>query len=210
MYVSAAHPGSARRGLGLRRQPAAYAIAETCLGEPLASPESPRELVLRYLAAFGPATVKDIQTRSGLVRLRGPIEELKPEPRSLRDERGNELLDLPDAPLSPANTPAPVRFVPDYENLVLSHAARTRVIADEHRPKVFLSAARVRATFLVDGFVSGAWKIDRARRAAALVVEPFESLSQGTRDALFEEGERLLRFVEDDAEAFEVRFVERT
>ncbi len=165
--------------------------------------------MLRYLAAFGPATVKDIQTRSGLVRLRGPIEELKRELRSFRDERGNGLLDLPDAPLPPADTPAPVRFVPDYDNLVLSHAARTRVIADEHRPKVFLSAARVRATFLVDGFVSGTWKIERTRRAAALVIEPFEPLSEETRDALFEEGEWLLRFVEDDAEAFEVRFLER-
>ena len=187
----------------------AYAVAETWLGEPLAPSEGPRELVLRYLAAFGPATVKDVQTWSGLVRLRGPIEELKPELRSFRDERGNGLLDLPDAPLPPADTPAPVRFVPDYDNLVLSHAARTRVIADEHRPKVFLSAARVRATFLVDGFVSGTWKIERTRHAAALVIEPFEPLSEETRDALFEEGERLLRFVEDNAEAFEVRFLER-
>ena len=119
--------------------------------------------MLRYLAAFGPATVKDVQAWSGLVRLKDRIQELKPELRSFRDERGNELLDLPDAPLPSADTPAPVRFVPDYDNLILSHADRRRVIADEYRSKVFLSAGRVRATFLVDGFVCGTWKIRRTR-----------------------------------------------
>ena len=125
-----------------------------------------------------------------------------------RDERGNELLDLPDAPLPPADTPVPVRFVPDCDNLILSHADRRRVIADEYRSRVFLSAARVRATFLVDGFVRGTWKIERARGTATLVIEPFEQLSREVRLALFEEGERLIRFVEEGAEAFEVRFVE--
>ena len=144
-----------------------------------------------------------------MVRLKESIENFKPELRSYRDEGGNELLDLPDAP-SPkdlADVPALVRFLPDYDNLLLSHADRTRIIADEHRPKVFLSAARVRATFLVDGFVRGAWKIEKSKRAATLVMEPFERLVKRERDALIEEGGRLVRFVEEDStEAFDVRF----
>jgi hypothetical protein len=116
------------------------------------------------------------------------------------------LLDLPDAPLPPGDTPAPPRFVPDYDNLVLSHADRGRVISDEHRKKVFLSAARVRATFLIDGFVRGAWRVEKTRRSATLEIEPFETLSREDRDALQEEGERLVRFVGEGAKAFEVRF----
>ncbi len=99
--------------------------------------------------------------------------------------------------------------MPDYDNLVLSHADRGRVISDEHRKKVFLSAARVRATFLVDGFVRGAWKIEKTRKTATLLIEPFVPLSTEDRDALSDEGEQLLRFVAEPqgAETFEVRFV---
>jgi hypothetical protein len=133
-------------------------------------------------------------------------EEIKPELRIIRDENDNELLDLPDAPLPSGDTPAPPRFVPDYDNLVLSYADRRRVISDEHRKKVFLSAARVRATFLIDGFVQGTWKVEKTRRTATLMIEPFEALSRGDRDALQDEGERLVRFIGEDAEAFEVGF----
>src|SRR5829696_5990238 len=185
-----------------------FTPAESWLGKPLATSQDPRHLFLRYLAAFGPAGVMDFQAWSGLTRTKGAIEALKPELRSFRDERGNEMLDLPDAPLPPGDAPAPVRFVPDYDNLILSHSDRTRVISDEHRPKVFLSAARVRATFLVDGFVRGAWKIEKSRRAATLVIEPFEPLADEDRAALTGEGERLLRFVADGAETVEVRFAQ--
>lgn len=118
------------------------------------------------------------------------------------------MFDLPGAPLPPAETPAPPRFVPDYDNLVLSHADRTRVISDEHRKKVFLSAARVRATFLIDGFVRGAWKIEKTRKTVRLVIEPFEPLSGEDRDLLVDEGERLVRFVAEPegAQTFEVGF----
>jgi hypothetical protein len=135
-------------------------------------------------------------------------EEIKPELRIIRDENDNELLDLPDAALPSGDTPAPPRFVPDYDNLVLSHADRGRVISDEHRKKVFLSAARVGATFLIDGFVRGAWKVEKTRRTATLVIEPFERLSRGDRDALSEEGERLVRFLAEPqgAEMFDVSF----
>ena len=185
---------------------APFALAESWLGRPLSDSGHPRHLILRHLAAFGPATVKDIQAWSYLVRLEDAAEELKPELRVFRDEDGKELLDLPEAPRPPDDAPAPVRFVPDYDNLVLSHADRRRVISDEHRKFVFLSAARVRATFLVDGFVAGTWKVEKSRGAATLVIEPFESLPQDARDALIEEGESLVRFVESEARAFEVRF----
>jgi hypothetical protein len=185
-----------------------FTTAEKWLGRSLSSSEDPRGLVLRYLAAFGPATVRDVQTWSGRTQLKQSVEEIKAGLRILRDERGNELLDLPDAPLPSGDTPAPPRFIPDYDNLLLSHADRGRVISDEHRKRVFLSAARVRATFLIDGFVRGAWKVDKTRRAATLVIEPFERLSKGDRTALSEEGERLVRFLGEPqgAETFDVRF----
>jgi len=186
-----------------------FTTAEKWLGGDLSGSEDPCGLVLKYLAAFGPATVRDVQTWSGRMRLKEAVEEIKPELRIFRDENDNELLDLPDAPLPPGDTPAPPRFVPDYDNLVLSHADRGRVISDEHRKKVFLSAARVRATFLIDGFVRGAWKVEKTRRTATLVIEPFERLARGDRDSLGEERERLVRFLAEPqgAETFDVRFV---
>ncbi len=188
---------------------APFTTAERWLGRALSGSEDPRRLVLKYLAAFGPATVRDVQTWSGRMQLKQPVEELRAELRTFRDERGNELLDLPDAALPPEDTPAPPRFVPDYDNLVLSHADRGRVISDEHRKKVFLSAARVRATFLIDGFVRGAWKVEKTRKTATLVIEPFEPMSTEDRAALSDEGERLVRFLAEPqgAETFEVRFV---
>ena len=184
----------------------AYALAESWLGGPLSGPEGLRELVSRYLAAFGPATVKDVQAWSGLVRLKEQIEGFKGDLVSFRDEGGNELLDMPNAPLPSADTPAPPRLVPEYDNLVLSHADRTRVIPDEHRKEVFLSAGRVRATILVDGFVSGVWKVERTKKTATLAMETFEPLSREDQAALREEAERLVRFVGDGAESFDVRF----
>lgn len=175
---------------------AAYATAEARLGRPPSAPGDVLQVLFhRYLAAFGPASVKDFQAWSGLTRLKEPVKEIRGGLISFKDEDGSELLDLPDAPLPPPDTPAPARFVPEYDNLVLSHADRGRVVPAEHRKKVFLSAARVRATFLVDGFVAGAWKIEKTRKAATLVIEPFDPLPDGAREALAEEGERLARFV---------------
>lgn len=184
-----------------------FALPEPWLGAPLADPgESLRALLFRYLAAFGPAGAKDFQTWSGLASMKDLLEALKPELRLFRDEDGRELFDLPDAPLPGADTPAPPRFVPEYDNLVLGHSDRRRVIADEDRKKVFLSAARVRATVLIDGFVAGAWKIEKTRKTAALIVEPFAPLSTQDRQALAEEGERLLKFATDGQPELNVRF----
>ncbi len=184
-------------------------LAEDWLGKPLASVEEGLpELIRRYLAAFGPATVGDIQSWSYLSGLKGAVEQLRPELRTFRDERKRELFDLPDAPLPDADTPAPIRFLPEFDNLILSHDDRRRVLPDEYRKHVFLTAARVRATFLVDGFVVGAWKLERVKKVARLIIEPFAPLADAVRDELAEEGERLLRFAEDDATEFEVTFAE--
>lgn len=185
-----------------------FALAESWLGEPIPTEENLRLLVFRYLAAFGPATVADIQTWSGLGKLKDAIEKLKPDLRTYRNEKGHELLDPPDIELPSADTPAPERFLPEFDNLLLSHKDRTRVIADAHRSQVYLPGLRVRATFLVDGFVRGGWKIEKTKSVATLVIEPFDSLTKQNRDALTEEGERLVRFVEGSAKAFAVRFAD--
>ena len=186
---------------------AAYTAAESWLGAERT--EDLRELLFRYLAAFGPATVMDFQTWSGMTGLKKMVEEFKGDLRAFRDEEDKELLDLPNAPLPPPETPTPVRFVPEYDNLILSHSDRRRVIADEHRKKVFLSAARVRATILVNGFVRGTWKIEKSKGTAKLLIEPFEPLSEQIQEDLREEGERLLQFVVDDPDAYEVLVSER-
>ena len=150
---------------------------------------------MRYLGAFGPAGVKDVQTWSGLTRLGEVVDRLRPRLSTFRDERGGRLFDLPDAPRPDQDAPAPPRLLPEFDNLILSHADRARVIADEHRKALASRNGMVPATFLVDGFVRGTWKTERTRGKTTLLIEPFEALSRNDRDALAEEGERLLRFM---------------
>jgi len=185
-----------------------YADAHAVLGAPLVDANDPAELVRRYLAAFGPGTVADAQTWSGLAGLRPTFEALRPDLRSFRSEGGRELFDLPGAPRPGADAPAPVRFLPDYDNLIVSHADRTRLMSDSDRRRVSLSGARVLATFLVDGRVHGTWKVERAQRSATLVMKPFARLPRTERAELIEEGERLVRFVADEAGSHDVHVVE--
>jgi Winged helix DNA-binding domain len=151
-------------------------------------PTARTHLVRRYLGAFGPATRADIAEWSGLrVRdLEPALEALEPL-RRFRDERGRELLDLPRAPLPSGDAPAPVRLLPRYDNLVLSHADRTRVVADDHRRQVIHGGGMVEATFLVDGFVAGLWRVERGR----VRVEPFAPLPRAWRRDLDDEAARL-------------------
>jgi hypothetical protein len=153
-----------------------------------ADPETARvELVRRYLAAFGPATRADIAEWSGLrVREIEPAVAALESLRRFRDERGRELVDLPRAPRPPADTPAPVRFLPRFDNLVLSHRDRNRVIADEHRGAV-IEGGWVKSTFLVDGFVAGVWEVERGR----VVFEPFAPLPRTVRRDADDEARRL-------------------
>jgi len=145
-----------------------------------------------------------MQTWSGLQGIKGVLDALRPRLASFTDEGGRELFDLPEAPRPDEATPAPPRFLPEFDSLLLAYAERTRVISDEHRPAVVTKNLRVRATFLIDGFVRGTWEIKRSRRRAALTITPFRPLSKRDARALTAEGGSLLRFTDGDAEAFEV------
>jgi hypothetical protein len=193
------------RGLWGRGGAARWTTLETWLGRALDSASGFREtLVLRYLAAFGPATVRDVQAWSGLTRLGAIVEELRPRLRSFRDEHGSELFDLPDAPRPDPDTPAPPRFLPEYDNLLLSHADRTRFITGgEQVPLPPGNGARY-GTLLVDGVLSATWRITTPRSVAVLEIHPFRRV--GERDAIVAEGERLLSFVVADAADRQVRF----
>jgi hypothetical protein len=185
-----------------------FALADTWLSTTVSTASMPAEaLVLRYLAAFGPATAGDAQAWSGMAGLRDTFESLRPRLVTFRDARKRELFDLPDAPRPDEDTAAPVRFIPEFDNLVLSHDDRSRIIADEHRSRVTLKNLQVRATFLVDGIVAGTWKSERKRKAAVLLIEPFGTVARRNRVALEEEAELLLAFLEEEATEREVRWV---
>ncbi|HEX5850902.1 MAG TPA: crosslink repair DNA glycosylase YcaQ family protein, partial [Rubrobacter sp.] len=141
-------------------------------------------------------------------RLREVFERLRPRLRTFSDQGGTELFDLPDAPRPDPEVPAPVRFVAAFDNLILSHADRSRVIAAEHRKALASRNGMVPATVLVDGFVCGTWKVVRERGETTLWITPFEPLPKQDREALMEEGERLVSFVTDGAGDFAVRFFE--
>jgi hypothetical protein len=179
--------------------------AEAWLGRPLARRPSLGRLVRRYLGAFGPASVMDVQEWSGLTRLGAVVERLRPELRVFRDERGTELWDLPGAPRPDLDTPAPPRFLPEYDNLLVSHADRSRVVAEADRGRITLDGREIVGTVLVDGFAGGTWKIHRKGGRALLAVAPFARLARTQVAAMAEEGERLLAFTDGDASAREVR-----
>jgi hypothetical protein len=188
------------RGVWGDRAQATCTTAESWLGRPLARKPSAEKMIRRYLAAFGPATVGDIQTWSGLNGLRDVVERLRSRLRTFRDERRRELFDLPDGPLPDPDTPAPPRFLPEYDNLVLGHDDRTRVIAFDYRYVVF------NGTFLLDGFVAGTWTIERQRDRATLLVASFKPVPKADRTDLTDEGGRLMKFAAGDAATQDVQF----
>ncbi len=170
----------------------AYATLESWLGrEPHPAP-SLDDLVTRYLAAFGPAGVADAQAWSGLTRLREVFERLRPRLVVLEDEHGRELFDLPEAPRPGPGAPAPVRLLAPFDNLLLSHADRSRVISDEHRKRVITVNGQVLGTVLVDGFVQGVWKRDKT----VLTVDMFAPPTAGQAEEIRTEAAALLAFAE--------------
>jgi hypothetical protein len=193
------------RGIWGRNGRATQTTAQRWLGRPLERSTEPDELVLRYLAAFGPASVADIRAWSGLSGLGCVMRRLRPQLRSFRDEQGRELLDVLDGPLPDPDTPAPVRFLPESDNAVLAHAERSRIDWDPDRRRA------MPRTFLVDGFIGGTWRLIRSRRMVNIEITPFAALAREDRVALAEEGLRLLGFVvgeADDDVRVSVRFVD--
>jgi hypothetical protein len=192
------------RGIWGEGGPPRCADAEAWLGEPLAREAAPDALALRYLAAFGPASAADFQTWSGLRGARAIFERLASRLRVFADEHGRAVYDVARAPLPDPDTPAPARFLPDYDNAFLAHADRARIVAAE-------DVAHMRGEngflppFLVDGFVRGTWKITRTGARATLALRPLRRLAAAERAALEDEGARLLAFVEPDARDRDVR-----
>ncbi|GIJ46633.1 hypothetical protein Val02_35190 [Virgisporangium aliadipatigenens] len=176
------------RGVWGSTGPAAWAPVEAWLGAPLRTVPVDG-LVLRYLGAFGPASVPDIQAWSGLTRLREVVERLPL--RAFRAESGQPLYDLPDAPRPGAEVPAPVRFLPEYDNLLLAHRDRARVIP--HRRPVPLPPGNgaTTGTVLLDGLWQGTWRF----RHGVLRISPFVAVPEAERAALRTEGGRLAAFL---------------
>ena len=166
------------------------AIAEP---EPHDPTEARAEMLRRYLEAFGPASRRDMVRWSMLhmPEIKRSLELL--ELRRFRDEQGRELLDVPRAPRPDPDTPAPVRFLPKWDNVLLAFADRTRVLPEEYRKTIIGMNGDVAQTILVDGFVAGTWRVEQGR----VVVEPFTRLARSARDALAAEAEQLEAFLAD-------------
>ncbi len=194
------------RGIWGKSHQATWTTVEKWLGESVDDNTAPDDTILRYLAAFGPATVADIQTWSRLQGLREPVERLRPQVRVYRNEKGQELFDVPGAPFPDPETPAPPRFLPVYDNVLLSHADRTRIIDEDYRKAIGSSNGLFDATYLIDGFVAGSWKIEQTKkeRCATLVLTSFAPMSAEERTALEDEGARLLAFTAADAESHDI------
>ncbi len=196
------------RGLWRRSGQARWAPLESWLGQPMAADASPDELVLRYLTAFGPATAADVREWSGLPGAAEILARLRPQLRALRDDQGRDLLDVADGLLPDPESPAPVRFLPVYDNAALAHADRGRLIDEQHRKRLLMLGMISFGSNLVDGFGRAIWRLerDRAGSAAALDVALLEDLDSRDIDDIGAEGERLLAFLEPEMEHREVRF----
>lgn len=190
------------RGLWGESGQTLHTTAESWLGGALARGTAPDKLVLRYLAAFGPASIRDAQLWCGLTSLQEVFARLRTRLRSFRDERGTELFDLPTAPRPHPDTPAPPRFLPEYDNVFLSHADRRRIVGEGERQRV--GWAMSFGLVLVDGFLSGAWRITRAGARASLQIQPVTRWSQQDKRAVEAEGEALLVFVAADAAGHDI------
>lgn len=186
-------PATSAWGSWWSRRAIAVADAESWLGRPLGEPDLPA-LVRRYLAAFGPAGVMDLQTFTGLTRLRPVVDEMRTGLRVLRGPDGAELLDLPDAGLADEDAPAPVRFVAAFDNAVLGHRDRTRILPEAHRTTTMPGYSMVHATVLVDGFVAATWVVEDG----ALVVRLLEPLRGPDEVEVLAEGTRMAAFLDLD------------
>jgi hypothetical protein len=181
----------------------ALTTVESWLGRPLEREPWAEHMVVRYLAAFGPATAGDLEAWSGLARLGEVVERLRPELRTFRDAQDRELIDLPNAPRPHPETPVPPRFLPAGDSVLAAHEDSARIVADDHRART-VTIGQMTGTVLVDGFVRATWKIRRRNGAATLAITPFEPLSRHDSTAVSDEGARLLAFAANEARAHDV------
>ncbi|HEY7706590.1 MAG TPA: winged helix DNA-binding domain-containing protein [Gaiellaceae bacterium] len=197
------------RGVWGRTGRATLTTIESWTGRKLDAEPSIDELVLRYLRAFGPASVMDVQNWSGLTRLREVVERLRPRLVSFRDEGGKELLDLPDAPRPDADVPAPVRLLGEYDNVLLGHADRRRIIPEGFPWAAMLASGRFVNNLLVDGVLRATWWIERNGKTTAILgIRPHGRLTKAERTEVEGEARRMLDFAAAEAERRDVRFEE--
>lgn len=187
---------------------ATFAPASHRLAGALADDPDPRPLLRSYLRAFGPAAATDAQAWSGLRGLAPVLAGMGDELVTFTDRRGRTLYDLPDAPRPGADAEAPARLLPEFDNLVLAHDDRSRVVADEHRGALVTRNLRVRATFLVDGRVAGTWSIAVRRGVVTMTLQPFARVTTTHRRALAREASALLPFIEPEARDRAVAFAD--
>lgn len=183
------------RGVWGAGGPVALTTFEAWLGREPGPAIEHEELVLRYLGAFGPASPADMRAWSGLA-MRAAFERLKPRLRVFRDEKGAELFDLPRGPRPDGDTHAPVRFLPDYDNILLGHADRTRIMPEGKHLGMFSSNGVIQGAVLVDGFVRAMWRPRKARGSTSIVVTPFvRPLPKAEQPAVLEEAMQLLQLL---------------
>jgi hypothetical protein len=168
-----------------------WAPADDWLGRPLEDAPSVERLILRYLAAFGPAAPADFRRWSRLTGLREEFDRMRPDLVTFTDERNRELFDVPDAPRVDEDSPAPPRFLPAFDNISLSHADRSRIVDDAYLRR----GAIGKQSFTVDGFIEGTWRLAKDKGKTTVVLEPFAKLRKSDRTALAGEGAALLAFV---------------
>jgi len=164
------------------------------------------DLVMRYLGAYGPATVKDAQSWSGLTRLGEVFDRLGSELVRFSDEDGAELFDVPHGPRPDPETPVPARLVAQWDGVLLSHADRRRILVDDYRKRIFTKNGILHGTVWVAGMVRGIWRFDRSGDVPDLVITEFEDVSDDDRHALSDEGARLLGFADPDLPVGIARF----
>jgi Winged helix DNA-binding domain len=175
-------------------------------GKPGTAPASDADLaglVTRYLAAFGPATARDVTAWSGLTGLGPVLEQLRPSLATFTDEQGAELFDLPAAPRPGADVPAPVRLAAEFDNLLLSHADRTRMVSAENLKRFYTINGIFPGSVLIDGFVAGLWRLARHKKTATLTIQLFGGPPEP--DQVTSEAERMLAFCAPGAD-HDIRF----
>ena len=175
-----------------------FVLAKAYLGTEIASAPAPKDLLRRYLAAWGPATPADFSGWSGLKGVATLFEG--DDVVTFSDARGKLLHDLKDAPRPGGDTPAPPRFVPDFDAVTQGHQDRARIVPAEHAPRIASRNLQVPPMLLVDGFVVGTWKLEAKRKTATVTVTAFGKLGTRDREAVEAEATALAKAFEPAAE----------